>query len=112
MKIIESFKHKAAKILLARWLKSEYPTKTEVRFYNGDRIYFIADIVCFDKDEPFAIYEVVHSHGIDFRKLSRIQQWSYRNALTLQVYEVKAEWILRQIRQPKSIKFIDYTTII
>lgn len=112
MKIIESFKHNFAKRLLARWLRYEYKTRTEVKFYNGGRIYFIADIVCYDKGEPFAIYEITHKHSIDFRKLSRIQQWSYRNGIQLQVYEVQAEWILSQIQRPKRLRYIDYTTII
>ena len=112
MKIIESYKHLFAKKLLAHWLKSEYKTKTEVKFYAGEYIWFIADIVCYDKDIPFAVYEVTHKHGIDFKKLMRIQLWSYRNNIQLQVYEVQAEWILRQIKQPDKLKYIDYTTII
>lgn len=109
MRIIESYKHKIAKLLLARWLRSEYETRTEVKFYSGHRILFIADIVCYDRNEPFAIYEITHKHGIDFLKLSRIQQWSYRNSLQLQVYEVQAEWILSQIRKPDRLKYIEYT---
>ena len=112
MKRIESYKHYLAKKLLAHWLSGEYTTKTEVIFYCGDRIWFIADVVCYDNCEPFAIYEITHRHGIEFTKLSRIQQWSYRNAIQLQVYEVSAEWILRQVKRPKTLKYIDFTTVI
>ena len=112
MKFIESYKHYFAKKILARWLSCEYETRTEIKFYLGKKIYFIADIVCFDHNEPFAIYEITHSHGIDFRKLARIQQWSYQNAIQLQVYEVQAEWVLCQIRKPEKLKYIDYTIII
>lgn len=112
MKIIESYKHYFAKKLLAKWLSYEYKTGMEINFYNGDKICFIADIVCYDDNVPFAIYEVIHKHGIDFKKLMKIQQWSYKNNIQLQVYEVQAEWILRQIKQPDKLKYIDYTTII
>jgi len=112
MKQIESFKHLLAKKLLCIWLQKHYETRMEVKFFSHTMLMFVADIVCYDNGIPFAIYEVVHTHGIDFKKLSRIQQWSYRNAIQLQVYEVSAEWILRQVKRPKTLKYIDFTTII
>lgn len=112
MKKIESLKHLMAKKFLAAWLKKYYKTRTEVKFYSNTMIQFVADIVCYDNNEPFAMYEVVHTHGLDYKKLSRIQQWSYKNNIQLQVYEVEAEWIMRQVKRPDKLKLTNFTTVI
>lgn len=111
MKNIESYKHKAAKETLAGWLSSKYETRTEVPFYNGDKIDFVPDVVCYDNGYPFAIYEVVHKSDITGKKLGLIQYWQYVNATTLQVYTIDAEWILTRIKQPNKLKLIDFTSI-
>jgi hypothetical protein len=81
------------------WLGRKYTVRTEESFIS-----FIPDISVYDENGIVAFYEVVHASSLSDKKLHKIQKWSYLNDIPVKVYEVEAEWILRQCRIPKKIK--------
>ena len=100
-KKVETFLHREAVKVLRRWVKG----KREVPFMVDGYPAFVADVVSYDNGIIQAVYEVAYTHPIDGRKLGMIQYWSYRNGTPLTVFEVKAEYIMKQIGKPE---FIDY----
>jgi hypothetical protein len=80
---------------LAEWVNG----KMEVPFEIDGQIAFVPDVVTNDR-----LYEVVHSNPIHGRKLALMQYWSYRNRTDLVVFEVSAEFILRQTEKPEIIE--------
>ena len=104
-KEIESYKHKAAKDVLAGWLNDKYDVEQEVKFLIKGRYVFVADLACYINGNLICLYEVLNKHQISGKKIGRIQSWAYRNFKDLIVYEIRAEWILSQINKPEEIKF-------
>ena len=100
---IETFMHHEAVKILRRWVKG----KREVRFDIDGYPAFIADVVTFDNDIIQRIYEVTYKHPVDGKKLGRIQYWCYRNITPVTVFEVSAEYILKQIKKPEIIDHIN-----
>lgn len=99
----ESYKHYAAKQILKYWLMDDFDTvKTEEEF-NVDGWKFYPDVTVYKENHIQAFYEVVHTHPVDARKLSRIQHYCWANKLEILLHEVDAEWILRQIDKPEII---------
>ena len=107
---LESYKHKAAKEVLAQWLSSDYTVKPEQFFGEGTWV-FSPDITTFTEGQIDAFWEVVHTHEIDGRKLGKMQYFCYVNEQEIQCHEVEAEWILSQTDKPRSIKKFTYTLI-
>ena len=99
----ESGKHRHAAEDLAEWVNG----KTEVPFYIDSEIVFVPDIVCSDNGIITAMYEVVNSHPVSGHKLAMIQMWSYFNHTEFILFEVSAEWILKQTEKPERIIQID-----
>ncbi len=105
----ESHKHKYAKDVLRLWLEEDgFEVKDEVELeVEGWR--FFPDLVVYKDGHIQAFYEVVHTHPVDWRKLSRIQHYCWHNKLDLLLHEVDAEWIMRQLageeRPPKLVMF-------
>ena len=87
--------HKFAVMQLAEWVSGEI----EKPFYIDGQIAFVPDVA---KDDR--LYEVVYSHALDGRKLAMMQYWSYRNKTDLTVFEVDAEYILKQTEKPEFIE--------
>ncbi len=88
--------HKEAVKILARWVKG----KREIPFYVENSIVFIPDVVVYINGIISCIYEVVYSHPLIGRKLAIIEYWCYRNATDLTVYEISADYILKQLKKP------------
>jgi len=100
--VLESYKHRAAKEVLASWLKSDFDVKKESEFV-ADGWKFIPDIAVFREGHVQAFYEVVHKHPVDAKKLGRMQYYCFYNNINLLCHEVDAEWILRQTQKPENI---------
>ena len=61
----ESYLHKFAKGLLAKWLRKKYlRVDIEKRFYFDGEILFVPDIVCYNKNGIKDIYEVYFKNGM------------------------------------------------
>ncbi len=102
-KKIESYKHRAAKLVLRLWLEENgLDVKSEVEL-DVEGWKFYPDLVAYKDGHIQAVYEVVHTHPVDWRKLSRMQHYCWHNKLDLLLHEVDAEWILRQIEKPESL---------
>ncbi len=65
-------------------------------------ILFVPDIVIFHKGTPKYFFEVVHRNSVSPEKILAIKQFFKGNNPA--VYEVDAEFILRQIGVPKEIR--------
>ncbi|MCK9281561.1 MAG: hypothetical protein M0P71_13125 [Melioribacteraceae bacterium] len=104
--VLESYKHRAAKEVLASWLRSDFDVVKEAEF-SADGWKFISDIATFKDGHVQAFYEVVHKHPIDAKKLGRMQYYCFYNQLELLCHEVDAEWILLQVEKPDRI--VDFT---
>jgi hypothetical protein len=100
--VLESYKHRAAKEVLASWLRSDFDVFKEKEFI-ADGWKFISDIAVFKEGHVQAFYEVVHQHPVDAKKLGRMQYYCFYNQLELLCHEVDAEWILRQVEKPANI---------
>ena len=109
MKKTESYKHRKAIEVLKSWLSKWFRVREEEEFYLDGAIQFVPDLTCYLDGELVAFYEVEHTHGMTGRKLSRMQEWLYRNQSQAGVYEVEAEYILRQCEQPENLKLINYS---
>ena len=96
----ESYKYRSAKEVLRLWLEEDgVEAREEVRF-EVDGWIFYPDLVIYKDGHIQAFYEVVHTHPVDWRKLSNMQMYCWCNKLELLLHEVDAEWILRQIEKP------------
>ena len=105
---MESYKHKYAKEVLKDWLRYDFlRIDLEYKFVLDGRISFIPDIVCFDKNGINTIYEIVHKHEIDSKKLARMQFYFFISEVNIKIYEIQAEWVMRQIEKPKKLIYID-----
>lgn len=80
-------------------------TMKKSRFKKCETGYHKPDITCSDNGLLTCLYEVIHKHPIDGHKLGLIEYWCYRNATEVTVFEVSADFILRQTEKPESIKF-------
>ena len=99
--------HKHAVIQLAEWVNGVI----EKEFYIDSCIVFVPDVVCYENGVITSIYEVVYSHPIDGKKLGMIQNWCYRNSTELSLFEVSADWILKQTTKPERIETMEYYDI-
>ena len=88
--------HKHAVKQLAEWVNGI----TEKEFYIDSCIAFVPDITCYENGVLTSMYEVVYSHPINGKKLGMIQMWSYFNSAEFSVFEVSADWILKQTELP------------
>lgn len=102
-KSIQTGYHKEAVKVLARWVKG----KREQKFYVEGSIIFVPDVVCYRNGILDCIYEVVYSHPLIGRKLAMIEYWCYRNATDLVVYEISADYILKQTKKPDIMQFME-----
>ena len=103
----ESYKHGAAKHILASWLKDDYDVSVEAEFVTGEWK-FISDVAVFTEGHLQAFYEVEHKHPIDGHKLMKMQQYCYENNLEIFCHEVSADWILSQVDKPDRIVKFSY----
>lgn len=115
-KKIESYKHNLAINVLSDWLDKKpsliginYPISTvkEKEFTIHGRLAFVPDLTVYVDDQIFALFEVCHTHGIDGFKLWEIQKYQYYNNEFFNVYEISAEWIMRQISVPYELQIIN-----
>lgn len=95
--------HKEAVKVLARWVKG----KREVPFCVEDSIVFVPDVTCYKDGVLSCIYEVVYTHPLIGRKLAMIEYWCYRNATDLTVYEISADYILKQLSKPDILQLME-----
>ena len=105
---LESYKHRAAKAVLAMWLKDSGDVKVEQYFGDGD-FTFKPDITTFTEGYVDAFWEVVHTHDMDGKKLLKMQDYCYNTSQDILCHEVDAEWILCQTDKPDRIPKITYT---
>lgn len=68
--------------------------------YDRGKILFVPDITIFHKGSATILIEVVHKNHVSREKLHRIKNFYSRNGSHLEVYEVDAEEILKQIKVP------------
>jgi len=99
----ETYLHHEAVKILRRWVKG----KREVRFELDGYPVFVADVATYDNNIVQRVYEVTYKHPVDGKKLGMIQYWCYRNMTPLTVFEVSAEYILKQIKKPEVIDHIN-----
>ncbi len=103
----ESYKHRAAKKVLAYWLNMDHEAKLE-QFFGFDTFIFSPDVAVFDDGHLRAFYEVCHKHPLDGHKLGKMQHFCYVKGIDVLCYEVEADWILNQTDKPESIKKFTY----
>lgn len=99
--------HESAVKILALWVDGII----EKEFYIDSVIAFVPDVTCYKDGVLSSIYEVVYSHPVIGKKLGLIQAWCYFNSTELSVFEVSADWILKQTEKPKRIETMEYYNI-
>jgi len=107
--------HKYAIAVLDDWI-NEFPNKfgidevlntsKERQFWMDGFIEFVPDLVVYDKDGITSMYEVVNTHALDGFKLHKMQYLFYVHGIDIPVYEIKADYILRQTQCPNTILMI------
>ena len=104
IKNIESYKHAFAKEVLKAWFEKDYTCLMEHEFKIDGRVIFKPDLTLMINNRVVAIYEIVHRHGLNGKKLGRIQSWCYRN-YDFPVYEINADYILNQVSTPPIVGY-------
>jgi hypothetical protein len=99
----ESYKHKCAVEVLASWVDGVI----EKPFYVEGKIVFVPDVAVYKNGILQCIYEVVNSHPITSLKYGMIQYYCYMNKIDLTVFEVSAEYILKQLEKPEIIRSME-----
>ena len=99
----ESYKHRAAKSVLADWLRSDYQVKIEQPFDNCGYP-FRPDISCYAGGYLQAFYEVVHKSDPSGKTIGRMQMYCYMNNTEVLLHVVDAEYIMRQCEKPDKIE--------
>jgi len=107
---VESYKHKLAKDVLIEWirnaprlidLKEIYKIKTEESQCDEGNVVFVPDITVYSDKGICAFIEINHTHSISDIKLDNICTYLDRHDwLDVVVYEISADWILNQTKQP------------
>jgi len=100
---IETGYHEAAKKILCDWVDGI----PEMKFYYGDTIAFVPDVTCMNGHEVKEVYEVVYSHPLTGRKLAMMEAWAYINGTGFSVFEISADWILKQTKKPEQIETME-----
>lgn len=103
----ESYRHLMAKIVLAQWTTGT----TEEIFYVEDQYLFIPDVVVRENGIITKFYEVINKNQFNGKKLGVMQEWCYRNATDVSVFEISADYILDQIDKPDYIRTKEYYNI-
>ena len=91
--------HSSAVKILATWVGGEI----EQPFYIDSEIAFVPDITCKEDGRVKELYEVYHTHPIGGKKLAMMQAWGYFNGTGFSIFEVDANFILRQTEKPEKI---------
>ena len=99
--------HRSAVNILSGWVNG-IPEKP---FYHDCRILFVPDVTVYTNGIITAIYEVVYSNPMSSKKYGLIQYWCYLNVTDLTVYEISADFILRQTGKPERIEVMECYTI-
>ncbi len=99
----ETIYHKAAVRELAEWLGGVI----EQEFKVGGQIVFVPDVTCYKDGILDCIYEVVHSHPLTAKKYGLIQYYCYMNACELTVFEISADFIMKQTEKPYRIETME-----
>lgn len=94
--------HKHAVMELASWVGGQI----EQPFYIDGKMVFVPDVTCEN-----ILYEVVYKHEINGHKLGMMQAWSYFNVTNLDVYEISADYILKQKKIPDIIEALEHYEI-
>ena len=97
----ESYKHSAAITVLTDWLESDFEVKVEP--FMGFDLVFRPDIAVYTDGGLRAIYEVVHKHSVDGKKLGKMQYYGYINNVEFLCHEVSVDWILEQTEKPERV---------
>jgi len=72
---------------------------------NLGRLLFIPDITIFHKGQAAHFVEVVHTNPVSIDKLHKIADWwKYKQGGWLNIWEVEAEWVLRQTKEPSEVQ--------
>ena len=111
----ESYKHKYAIDVLEKWI-IEFPERFNIdKVLNSAKerkcimngfIEFTPDLTIYDKNGIFGMYEVVHTHYLDGYKLAKMQYYFYVHRINVVVFEIEAEYILKQTKCPTTIQSI------
>jgi hypothetical protein len=99
----ESGYHKYAVTELATWVNGVIEKPFEI---DGKMI-FIPDVTCYKNGILDSIYEIVNRYPITGYKLGMIEYWCYRNSTELTVFEVSADFVLRQTDKPERIETME-----
>lgn len=101
----ESYKHKYAKHLLANWLKEKYlRIDIESSFSMCGFTWFIPDLACYNENGIIDVFEVVHTHNVSLLKQWKMYVYFKTHKWKVNVYQIQAEWILRQVDVPKKLQ--------
>ena len=95
--------HRSAVQILASWV---YGT-VEQPFYIDSEIAFVPDVICKEDGRVREMYEVYHTHPIGGKKLAMIQAWGFFNGTGFSVFEIDADFILRQTKKPERIEVME-----
>ena len=95
--------HRYAKESLSIWIDGVM----ERPFSVDDKYLFVPDVSVYENGVLKCIYEIVYSHPLDGKKLGLIEYWCYRNAVDLTIFEVSADYILKQTKKPDQIKTME-----
>jgi hypothetical protein len=68
-------------------------------------------VTCYKDGVIECVYEVVYSHPLTAKKYGLIQFYYYREVKEMTVYEISADFILRQTKKPERIETIECYTV-
>ena len=109
----ESYQHLYAKEVLKKWILFN-PCLTgydvvkvvlERDFSMNGFVYFKPDIALYDANGIKAVYEVTKTNPISITKLNRMVEFCKVHEWNLDIYEIKASWIMDKTSTPDKLKF-------
>ena len=65
--------------------------------------YAVVDVMVSHKGSPCYGFEVVYKHPCDQEKINKLKQHCNKR---IEIYEISAEWILKQTKKPQKLRFI------
>jgi hypothetical protein len=100
----ESYLHNNAIRVLNDWIKNDYlRTKIEDKFCMEGRIWFVADLACYNGNGLISIFEVVHTNEVNVFKQYRMWVYFKIHNWNVNVYRIEAEWIMKQTKEPNHL---------
>lgn len=113
----ESFLHLHAKKVLKEWIElyperfnimNNFLIRIEETFCENGKVIFKPDLCVYQGSDLTHIYEICHTSPLTGYKLHKMMSYFFFMEQNPTIFEVEADYIMRQIKCPENIKMTTF----